>query len=154
MDVSENSGTPKSSILIGFSIINHPFWDTPILETPIYPSKSPKAPKNGFTCPAQPSRIVDGAVPFPRASTESALRKSMAMVECLGIPKMLMFFLKPQGSTNHPLNHPNYSGNLADLRVKDLTPTTGSMKIYPNYTRWWFQRLSIFTPEPRGNDEI
>ena len=36
MDVSENNGTPKSSILIGFSIINHPFWGTPILETPIY----------------------------------------------------------------------------------------------------------------------
>ena len=30
MDVSENSGTPKSSILIEFSIINHPFWGTPI----------------------------------------------------------------------------------------------------------------------------
>jgi len=30
MDVSENSGTPKSSILIWFSIINHPFWDTTI----------------------------------------------------------------------------------------------------------------------------
>jgi len=30
MDVTENSGTPKSSNLIGFSIINHPFWDTPI----------------------------------------------------------------------------------------------------------------------------
>ena len=29
MDVSENSGTPKSSILIGCSIINHPFWGTP-----------------------------------------------------------------------------------------------------------------------------
>ena len=29
MDVSENSGTPKSSILIGFSIIKHPFWGTP-----------------------------------------------------------------------------------------------------------------------------
>ena len=26
MGVSENRGTPKSSILIGFSIINHPFW--------------------------------------------------------------------------------------------------------------------------------
>ena len=25
MGVSENNGTPKSSILIGFSIINHPF---------------------------------------------------------------------------------------------------------------------------------
>ena len=31
MDVSKNKGTPKSSILIGFSTINHPFWGTPIL---------------------------------------------------------------------------------------------------------------------------
>ena len=31
MGVSKNSGTPKSSILIGFSIINHPFWSTPIV---------------------------------------------------------------------------------------------------------------------------
>ena len=30
MGVSENSGTPKSSILIGISIINHPFWGTTI----------------------------------------------------------------------------------------------------------------------------
>ena len=28
LGVSENRGTPKSSILIGFSIINHPFWGT------------------------------------------------------------------------------------------------------------------------------
>ena len=31
MGVSKNNGTPKSSILIGFSIINHPFWGTPII---------------------------------------------------------------------------------------------------------------------------
>ena len=30
MGVSENRGTPKSSILIGFCIINHPFWGIPI----------------------------------------------------------------------------------------------------------------------------
>ena len=30
VDVSENRGTPKSSIRIGFSIINHPFWGTPV----------------------------------------------------------------------------------------------------------------------------
>jgi len=29
MGVSLNGGTPKSSILIGISIINHPFWGTP-----------------------------------------------------------------------------------------------------------------------------
>ena len=34
MGVSENGGTPKSSILIGFSIINHPFWGTPIFGIP------------------------------------------------------------------------------------------------------------------------
>ena len=37
MGVSKNSGTPKSSILIGFSIINHPFWGTLIFgNTHIY----------------------------------------------------------------------------------------------------------------------
>ena len=30
LGVSKNGGTPKSSILIGFSIINQPFWGTPI----------------------------------------------------------------------------------------------------------------------------
>ncbi len=28
--VSKNNGTPKSSILIGVSIIKHPFWETTI----------------------------------------------------------------------------------------------------------------------------
>ena len=30
LGVSKNRGTTKSSILIGFSLINHPFWGTPI----------------------------------------------------------------------------------------------------------------------------
>ena len=30
MAVSKNRGTPKSSILIGLSLINHPFWGTTI----------------------------------------------------------------------------------------------------------------------------
>ena len=42
MDVSENSGTPKSSILIGFSNINHPFWDTPIFWNTQIGSSPPK----------------------------------------------------------------------------------------------------------------
>ena len=36
MGVSKNRGTPKSSILIGFSIINHPFWGTPIFGSTLY----------------------------------------------------------------------------------------------------------------------
>ena len=34
MDVSKNMGTPKSSTLIGFSIINHPVWGIPIFGNP------------------------------------------------------------------------------------------------------------------------
>ena len=34
IDVSKNGGTPKSSSLIGFSIINHPFWGTPMFGNP------------------------------------------------------------------------------------------------------------------------
>ena len=32
MGVSRNMGTPKSSILMGFSITNHPFWGTPFVQ--------------------------------------------------------------------------------------------------------------------------
>ena len=35
MEVSWNRGTPKSSILKGCSIINHPFWGTPFMEPPL-----------------------------------------------------------------------------------------------------------------------
>ena len=39
--VSKNTGTPKPSILIGFSIINHPFWGTPIFgNTHVYVENS------------------------------------------------------------------------------------------------------------------
>ena len=47
MGVSKNNGTPKSSILIGLSIINHPFWGTPIfgnthIDLPIQSQVSPR----------------------------------------------------------------------------------------------------------------
>ena len=48
MDVSENSGTPKSSILIGFSILNHPFWDTPI-----FGNTHIAVPSNGLQYPCR-----------------------------------------------------------------------------------------------------
>ena len=46
MDVSENSDTPKSSILIGFSIINHPFWGTPIFGNTHMLFNNPQQKKN------------------------------------------------------------------------------------------------------------
>ena len=68
MDVSENSGTPKSSLLLGFSIINHPFWGTPILGNPhihLEPVVSwCKKPRDFFPFSETPciSRNVEGQV--------------------------------------------------------------------------------------------
>ena len=46
-DVSKNGGTPKSSILIGISMKNHPFWGIPIFgNTHMNPTNVPK--KTGF----------------------------------------------------------------------------------------------------------
>ena len=60
MDVSENGGTPKASILIGFSIINHPFWGTPIFgDTHICHSKT--KPSNARN--RSPSSGSGGAAP-------------------------------------------------------------------------------------------
>ena len=50
MGVSKNSGTPKSSILIGFSIINHPFWGTPIFGNIII--TQPTKPQHLLCCRA------------------------------------------------------------------------------------------------------
>ena len=57
MEVSWNGGTSKSSILMGFSIINHPFWDTPS----IYGNP----------------HINDACIPtFPRSKMQSATRRT------------------------------------------------------------------------------
>ena len=58
MDVSVNSGTPKSSILIGFSIKNRPFWGTPIFgNTHIYHKTHPNV--GIFTSPMDPMEVCD-----------------------------------------------------------------------------------------------
>ena len=76
LDVSENRGTPKSSILIGFSIINHPFWGTPILEqggigAPMEPTEpiSEAAGQNGVLYDSRNGKgdPVDWLGPFPKS---------------------------------------------------------------------------------------
>ena len=52
-----NRATPKSSMLIGFSIVNHPFWGTPIYGNPqmLYPHGLDigTEPHHSFTCPVR-----------------------------------------------------------------------------------------------------
>ena len=49
MGVSKNRGTPKSSILISVSIINHPFWATTIFGNFHIPHKHPKGSGGHFS---------------------------------------------------------------------------------------------------------
>ena len=75
MDVSENSGTPKSSILIGFSIINHPFWGTTIFGNTHIAFKN-----KGSGCVMGVSSatllLVSGAPSYPRLQKLHASRGS------------------------------------------------------------------------------
>ena len=56
MGVSKKKGTPKSSMLIGFSIINHPFWGVFLLfsETSICRDDFMVAMNSGFLSSYQP----------------------------------------------------------------------------------------------------
>ena len=56
MGASLNVGTPKSSILIGFSMINHPFWGTPIFGFP------PKHSSLEFESLSDVEKFRDGAM--------------------------------------------------------------------------------------------
>ena len=48
--VSENSCTPKSPILIGFSIINHPFWGTHMFGNTHIFGIYPRVANKGLDC--------------------------------------------------------------------------------------------------------
>ena len=66
MGVSKNSGTPKSSILIRFSIINHPFWGTPIFGNTLIEScktSSSVARRNFFFVPQKWRVQWGGGIP-------------------------------------------------------------------------------------------
>ena len=67
--VSENSGTPKSSILIGFSIINHPFWGIPIF------GNTRKLQENDPCIAALFHESFENSTPS-RATSSSAIRRS------------------------------------------------------------------------------
>ena len=75
-DVSENNGTPKSSILIGFSIINHPFWGTPIFgNTHIY-TQSLETPLSEST-PLGPPALSAGRVEALEVSCLETIHQSL-----------------------------------------------------------------------------
>ena len=68
MVVSLKWGTPKSSLFMGFSIINQPFWGTPIYEPPIFfhlfpvnPQFFPSSIPNWSPCcwPPSPARCQE-----------------------------------------------------------------------------------------------
>ena len=66
--MAKNKGTPKSSILIGFSIINHPFWGTIIFgNTHIgdYTTKKPEMMKaQGIPAEVLPTETIEKKGPW------------------------------------------------------------------------------------------
>ena len=73
---SENGGTPKSSILIGFSIINHPFWSTPIFGNP---QKSPPGFQFFFMSHWFPNEAAFGNVGIRAPYSQSYVKDCKSM---------------------------------------------------------------------------
>ena len=63
MGVSENNGIPKSSILIGFSNINHPFWGTPIFGNTHILLDTNSAPSSVSLLPSSRISDIDPGMP-------------------------------------------------------------------------------------------
>ena len=78
MEVSWKGGTPKSSILVPFSIVNHPFWGVPpFIEAPVYPYLNIiQQPNDRVRCPAtrRGTQRPGGSRPFYNDEAMSVLR--------------------------------------------------------------------------------
>ena len=115
MGVSKNHGTPKSSILIGFSIINHPFWGTTIfgnthmfvkLETDIFSrSREPRC----FSCPSERTKTLHFDVPKskPDESSEEAFEPNLWGSVSWPILGSMDLSNKFKASKRQPLIKPN-----------------------------------------------
>ena len=119
MGVSKNRGTPKSSILIGVSIINHPFWGTPIFgNTHIFAPLEYNPCHHRFTRPHGAHPFFDGFVGcFFRAKKglqkSPRLRKSAMFL-------LLCFLLGcyPDGNQAETKPKPKHEGRSVKNRVK------------------------------------
>ena len=76
MGVSKNNVTPKSSISIGFSIINHPFWGTPIFgNTQMLPISLLFLISQGSVCPTVEHGMLNGLSPQALAFNTKILKE-------------------------------------------------------------------------------
>ena len=101
LGVSKNrGGPPKSSILIGFSFINHPFWGTIILGTPIsqifHESIKCFFPKNHFG-----SQVTGGNRRSKRTLRKNRVKTPLFWrVQSLILRVYIMFVKIDQSNTN------------------------------------------------------
>ena len=142
MDVSENRGTPKSSILIGFSIINHPLF----LETP----KKSQPSILGYSTPIfleTPISIVT-----KQANTHKNSKGMSAISVSIGVSKNVNQNVQNEGrlparKTCHLLG----DGDIATSGVSEFSPKTSltNPKNEPNTHHFqWKGKANIWESTP------
>ena len=160
MDVSFNGGTPKSSILIGFSIINHPFWGTTIFGNPhIFTIKKstenvgkifPGTPWIRFLAPQTPR----GFFPSPGGRPLSAWQRPMkvsngAWEVFLGGETSKIFYVHPETwvrilSVNHSKHQEpmvNLGGGFEDFLFPSLPGEMIQFDEHIFQMGWWNHQL-------------
>ncbi len=152
MGVSKNRGTPKSSILIGFSIVNHPFWGPiPIFgNTQMGPNFS-RCQVMACVC-HNPWAPWDSSHCYPRwVSTFMALFQEQTDVGCqpknMGKPPQIIHFNRVW---NHYFHHPfwGFSPYFWKHPVGEILSQMLHVWIIYLHERW---RLATFNGEMQVN---
>ena len=84
--VSKNSGTPKSSILTGFSIKNHPFWGTSIFGNTHTPLKHPTVTSYSWASLGQKLISLPGATSQNISNSTEEAGSSTSCVDSQNFP--------------------------------------------------------------------
>lgn len=124
MEVSSKGGTPKSPILIGLSITNHPFQGSPSLRRTPYCPQYGKIMEIGVPS-ARPSLPCNA----PRFCTERQEKRSdLSLIMVLetknGTQKKCWFNLLKSSTVQGCAQHPRYKGE--DLKNKAVSDTSNS----------------------------
>ena len=128
MDVSKNRVTPKSSILIGFSIINHPFSGTPIFGLiPIY-----RENQN-----------------FPdRLHAEISDHRGLKLTNDVKITSFPVSWTRKKTHTFH-----SFQNQQVCMKTfpRDHENTSPIIPIYQTYSNSWFTLFHLFPIFPNGS---
>ena len=128
---------PKSSILIGFSFINHPFWGSPILETPVFFLHFP-TPGVSFDGGISSPSITRSQIPIwlDLRNIGTKVHPMWLQLWFSDLPKKSWAWLRKKDDGTKTNKSPFCSKNLQPNRWNFQLPTWVARRVYAHGLGW------------------